>query len=356
MVLSEFQSYTLFFAILIISYVFPGIDDRLKLKLWNGKYFNRLFTCLLFLFLFLLLTYRNCGVDTPTYEYTFVHDRSNSNYDLVFFRLLHLVRKYTNNILVWQGVMSGVTLIGFFGAAEYLKDITDRKLFYLYMIVYLYFFSFNYSRMMMSVGVLMFAFSLLVTEHYKGYVITNIVAGLIHFTSFSVLLIALLFYLGRNHRRVLIVIGLFGAILIRVRPEIIKYLTFSEHYSGYFSDSLNTSGGIGTIIMVLPYFALLFYCDRNLDNRIVTLMYVLLIGNVALGFLGYAVPVASRIARFTLSFPCIFIPAYLANNNSRNLRVTHSSRVLYIVLALLIYFGFIQTTFLNIGIVPFIFR
>ena len=355
MALSDYQSYILFSAVILMSYIFPSFDDRLTIKLWNGKSFNRLFTYLLFLILFLVLTYRNCGVDTPTYDYSFKNNRSDSNYDILFFILLRLVRKYTSNVLVWHGVMSGVILLGFFTTAERLKDIVDRKLFYLYLVIYLYFFSFNYTRMMMSIGVLLFAFSLLVSENYKGYIIANIIAGLIHYSSFSVFLIVLLYYLGRKHRRVLLVLGLFTAILIRVRPDIIRYLTFSEHYNTYFSNSLNTTRGIGTILLVIPYFAILYIYEKYLDKRLVTLMYILLIGNVAFSFLGYAILVASRIARFTFAFPCIFLIPYvikrLGTSGEYN---TTTIKILSVLWAGIIYFAVVQSTFETIGIVPYI--
>jgi len=123
MTLTESQSYVLYAVIVIATYLFVGIDDHYKVKLTKTKYFNRLFSVLIFIVMFVLITYRNCGVDTPTYEYSFINNRSESNYDIVFFGLLRLVRYFTDNVIIWQGIMGGITLLGIWASSERLKEI-----------------------------------------------------------------------------------------------------------------------------------------------------------------------------------------------------------------------------------------
>ncbi len=354
MTLTESQSYVLYAVIVIATYLFVGIDDHYKVKLTKTKYFNRLFSVLIFIAMFVLITYRNCGVDTPTYEYSFIHNRSESNYDIVFFGLLRLVRYFTDNVIIWQGIMGGITLLGIWASSERLKEIIDRKTYLLFATIYLYFFAFNYSRMLMSVGVLIFAMSFLTTKNYAKYVMFNVVAGLIHYTSFSVLLVFALYVLGKKHRNVLILIGVVGAVIISIRPDIISFFTISDHYSIYLSNRLSSEIGIGTLVQIFPYFLLLMYAKKDIDNQMATLMYILLIGNVAFGFLGYAIPVASRIARFTFTFPCMFIPSYIIKCRKKSDSgdgIIISS--LSVLLSLIVYFGLIQRTFETIGIVPY---
>ena len=357
MTLTSFQTYMLYAVVVSMNYLLSGIDDHYRIRISKKIRINRMFTLIVFASMFILVTYRNCGVDTPTYEYSFIHNRSDSNYDIVFFSLLRTVRSFTDNIVVWQGVVGGISLLGIWAASDRLKDVIDRKTFILYSTVYLYFFTFNYARMMLSVGLLVFGLSYLVTGDYLKYVVINIIAGLIHYTSFSMLFVFALYYFGRRNRKIAICIGILGASLVRIRPDLVSIFTISDHYSNYVTGTMASAGGVGTLVQIIPYFLMIYLFKKNTDKEIITLMYILLLGNLAFGFLGYSIPVASRIARFTFAFPCMFVPAYIIKcrqeTKDRNYPIIKGLSIIWIFL---VYFGIIQTTFNTIGIIPYIAR
>lgn len=363
MSLNNLQSYFLYLLIVILAYILPGIDERLSIKTLRNKKIKRVGTFVLFVIMVVLLSFRNCGNDTQTYEYSFIKDRADANHDIVFFGLLHFVRQFTDNIIIWQFVIAFVTLSGIFLAAERLNDYVDKKMFFLYSAVYLYFFSFNYSRMLMSTGILVLSLSYLITEDYYKYICLNILAGLVHYSGFSALLLACIYYLGKNHRKLLMIIGVVLAVVIRLRPGLLAFLTFSEHYRAYFENDIRARGGIGTLLQVLPYFFILYFWGKDLNKRIITLMYALLIGNVAYGFLGYAIPVASRIARFSFAFPCIFIPAFVLHAKKEIHKTNHvivsnmkSFRILSLIWVTVVYLLIMQPSFDIIGIIPYMTR
>lgn len=353
---SVLQTWLMYGLILLSSVLLPFLDEKCKISL---RIHNRRYKCgyrvLLFFVLMIPLVFRTCGVDTEVYDYMFVHTKaSGGGLDPLFYILQNAVYMVNHDPKTWHGVMAFISLLCIFITSNRLSNIIDQKIFMLYFVTYLYFYAFNYSRMILSVSLLFLAISYMITRNYARFAILGFISVLIHSSSLLVVGIALVFLFWRNHKRIILLIGVSTIIIMITFPSLFVAIIGLSSFGKYISNDNGTGFGIGSLLQVMPFLIILFMLRKRIDDKhIFSLLTLFMLTNIAFGLLGYIVPIASRLARFSLSFPILILPA-IAYKDADNLSGMAAQRkTILIVLAVIMFVLFIAPSLETIGIVPY---
>ena len=168
----------------------------------------------------------------------------------------------------------------------------------------IYFYLYNYMRIMTAVAFIFLCYASLLEERKRRSLIFAGIAILFHRSAAVVFLMVLVILFFKEHKKVVICLGLGGMAAIIARPYFFLSLIKIERYNALITATDSAGGfiGIGTTVKILPFFVILYIYRKYKKELAYTAALYLSLANLGFSFLGYYVDSASRLPNMYFVF------------------------------------------------------
>ena len=298
------------------------------------------------------LVLRTCGADTPTYYWSYVHERT-TGVDFFFYQVLKILHSVIPNPQIGLGIISAISLLLIYVSIEMSSEIVDAGLSYFAFYCCIYFFMYNYLRMMLASSIVILGFGFILREkNIKGLVCFGI-ASLFHLSAILVLLSYFVVIYLRKRRKLVISMVLIMAAVFVLRPSVFLNLISVDRYNTHIAVGLrNTTIGFGTFLKAFPIIVVLLYYKKELEEyREYNILLISAILNFAISLVGYYVPVASRLGNMYFVMHYIFSVPWVFSMIKRQ----HNIQIINLIFLgyYMIQYYFINSNFVTMQIIPY---
>jgi len=294
----------------------------LLLSMFNKLKMTNIFVSFVFLFLFVILSYRTVGTDVPAYKIYFdsinFYSLDYSLYEKGYFLLNKIIRMFTNDfqyVLIFSSI---ITLFPIFFTIKKYSINPALSLFY-FVSLYFYFNSFNLIRQYIVVSWLFFSIKFIFERKLFPFILIVSCASFFHitalffipfywivrmkFSSFSYLVISI----------ISLIFTFITPFLIRVISKIIPKFNYYENYN------IQGASANFTIILTILIFLLGYYVKNNVksDKNIFNIYLNFIFFSFCLTLLSINNIMFFRLASYFYIFIILFLPILLFELNSK---------------------------------------
>ena len=238
-----------------------------------------------------------------------------------YYGLVLLIRKFTNNGDVFNGIISFLTLFFVYrGIWKWKNKLHIGLVIFIFSNCY-YLQSYCLARMYLAMSILIYFSFLIAEKKYKKYLLVALLTCTIHFSVIFVCL-ALLFAFFMEFQRkisyfdklVIVFIGavLFSLILTSLSGTLLRFA--GSYFSRYSYYTITKNGiGLGWILDIIPFLMLLIfskYLSEEKEMKNLGIGYLAM--EIITSLLSYSIEIMGR-ARLTLTMPVVILLPYALN-------------------------------------------
>lgn len=287
--MSKVVSAFVYLIIFLLSVYFSCIDSNTRLAYPDKKaacLFSSILVVLLPAIMFGLRDY-SVGSDTLSYQWSYfdyyryvsISDLFEMEREPLFAIGTYILFRISDNYTITLLALSGLTLGIAYASIVRMRDSLSIPFAWFIYLAYFSLLSLDQSRQMLSLSIVMYAFSLLLHEQRKRSAVLIVVATLIHYASATAFLFLLL---KKRETRlpfplliVIITITIIAALRIENIYSAIGHLVsgFDSKYSEYFGSGRHvlagdsSGSGMGFLAMVLPNLISVLIAHKYLKTK-----------------------------------------------------------------------------------------
>ncbi len=280
------RNYAVYYFCIILAAIFAELSQIFAKDKNNAFKLNKFFYITSFLFLFVLIGLRKCGVGVDDYVYQDIfYDINNGGMIDTFFNIFlepgylllnRIVGFFTDDFQVLLAIASFIPLFCYYKMFEYYRREID---FFTAIIVFgfvfvLYFF--GIVRLFISTGICAYAFRYFFEKKQKKFNAFIILAAMFHYSALILIILNLLINKEHNKKNLtkfylIIALGI-PLVFIVISKFIFPYVSFK--YAGYvlnnnFKISLLNFDKVPFIILYYIFYGYLIKSNKNIKMHIV---------------------------------------------------------------------------------------
>lgn len=278
------------------------MNKRNRIKL---IYMQRICFFMAFFLLWFFSSFATCGADRETYGIIFKDSTWQSVFDgwqepgFIIFNLIF--RIFGDNPQIIYMAISTITLVLFFRTLDYLRnEISIGFALLAYGCLY-YVQSLSLMRIYMAASILFWGVRYLKEEMYWKYGLVIIITGMIHYSSFILLLPFIILYLTYNKRYNMRVhfygvagaLGVGIAVLLVGAPMLSNIIIFSR-FQRYLEEISTARIGVMQFVYFLPICFLIWLVFSQYSENYKRTFFVFTAVAFFIGVLSYVIPILGR--------------------------------------------------------------
>lgn len=238
-----------------------------------------------------------------------------------YYGLVLLIRKFTNNGDVFNGIISFLTLFFVYrGIWKWKNKLHIGLVIFIFSNCY-YLQSYCLARMYLAMSILIYFSFLIAEKKYKKYLLVALLICTIHFSVIFVVMALLIAFFMEFQRKisyfdklVIVFIGavLFSLILTSLSGTLLRFA--GSYFSRYSYYTITKNGiGLGWILDIIPFLMLLIfskYLSEEKEMKNLGIGYLAM--EIITSLLSYSIEIMGR-ARLTLTMPVVILLPYALN-------------------------------------------
>jgi hypothetical protein len=287
----------------------PSIDK-------SSKNINFFYLSISFFILWFFSAYRMAGTDYQTYRIIFKNIRNNAfikyhNIEPGFVLLSKFIRLLTKSEITFIAIISFITLYLVYSSIVYFSNkIHVGVAVFAYTTIF-YLQSYSLIRIYLASAIILFASRYLFEKRYIHFVLFILLAMGIHTSSIVIFLPFLLLILLKNKKGLIVTLLTLLVVLALSFTKYLIYFNMSARYTQYLTNAKYQGIGFGEFVIHVPLILLYFYTRKyNLNLRIMNIFFIFIFSSLAVGMLGYGVPVVGRLS-IHFTYPFILFLSYV---------------------------------------------
>lgn len=289
----------------------------------NDVKINYFYLAISFFILWFFSAFRSIGADYDQYTEIFrkIHNEKYIEWtgiEPTYVLLNKIIRFFTDSDVIFIATISFVTTLLVYSTIVYFSNKIHVGIAVLAYTTMFYFQSYNLTRIYLASAIILFASRYLIENKYVKFIVLSLIAMSLHTSSIVIFLPFLLFLVFKRNKFIVFMLLTIFVILVLFFLEYLIIFNVSDRYTQYLVNTNLGSIGIGQFAFHSPLIILFFYVYKyKFEKRLMHIFYVFIFSSLAVGMLGYGIPMTGRLLiHFTYPY-ILFLPYVIKQINPK---------------------------------------